>query len=161
MVHAESRNNIVQMPNQGTVRGPARKTVRSTKVQSKRKRSEGSAGSGLSDRPVNSAAVIFKNLCQQSFLPIPVQEHAFAKDAGRKWRIDWYFEGNGRKVALEVEGGVWTGGRHTTGKGFSADMEKYNAMACRGILLLRTTPDQLLTMQTIKLLKAVIYGQHE
>lgn len=79
---------------------------------------------------------------------------------GRKWRIDWYFEGNGRRVALEVEGGVWTGGRHTTGKGFTGDMEKYNAMSCMGILLLRTTPDQLLTMQTVENLRAAIFGDH-
>ncbi len=87
-------------------------------------------------------------------------EFQFAKAAGRLWRIDWYFEGNGRKVALEVEGGVFTGGRHTRATGFMGDMEKYNAMAARGILLLRTTPDQLLTNQTIELLQQAIYGQH-
>lgn len=75
------------------------------------------------------------------------------------WRIDWYFEANDRKVALEVEGGVFTGGRHTRATGFMGDMEKYNAMAVRGILLLRTTPDKLLTTQTIELVKQALYGQ--
>jgi len=99
-------------------------------------------------------------LCAKYGLPAPIAEHCFAKAKGRKWRIDWYFEGNGRRVALEVEGGVWTGGRHTTGKGFAGDMEKYNAMSCMGILLLRTTPDQLLTMQTVENLRAAIFGDH-
>ena len=64
-------------------------------------------------------------------------------------------------VALEVEGGIWTGGRHTRAAGFSGDMEKYNAMACRGILLLRTTPDMLLKTETFELLKQALYGVHE
>lgn len=52
----------------------------------------------------------------------------------RKWRIDWWHESG---VAIEVEGSVWTKGRHTRGSGFLADMEKYNALAERGILLFR------------------------
>jgi hypothetical protein len=62
-------------------------------------------------------------------------------------------------VALEVEGGVWSQGRHTRPKGFLADMEKYNAMACAGILLLRTTPEKLLTTETFINIKNCIYGQ--
>jgi hypothetical protein len=52
----------------------------------------------------------------------------------RKWRIDWWHESG---VGIEVEGSVWTKGRHTRGSGFLADMEKYNALAERGILLFR------------------------
>jgi hypothetical protein len=46
-------------------------------------------------------------------------------------------------IALEVEGGVWTRGRHTRGKGFLGDMEKYNAAALGGWCVLRVTPDRL------------------
>ena len=61
-----------------------------------------------------------------------IKEHRFHPT--RKWRIDfWHNSG----VAIEIEGGVWTGGRHTRGKGFIADMEKYNALAERGILVFR------------------------
>ena len=42
-----------------------------------------------------------------------VREHRF--DAVRGWRFDFAFPAT--KWALEVEGGTWSGGRHTRGKG--------------------------------------------
>ena len=35
----------------------------------------------------------------------------------RKWRLDWFHESG---VGVEIEGGIWTKGRHTRGKGFLA-----------------------------------------
>lgn len=103
------------------------------------------------------AAGIFFQTCVAVGLPEPVAEYRF--HPSRKWRIDWYFEGeNGRKVALEVEGGVWTGGRHTRSGGFVGDMEKYNEMAAAGILLLRVEPKNLLSQKTINLIKSALYG---
>lgn len=55
----------------------------------------------------------------------------------RKWRVDFAFEK--QRVAVEVEGGVWTGGRHTRGGGFEDDCTKYNALALAGWRLLRFT----------------------
>lgn len=52
----------------------------------------------------------------------------------RKWRLDWFHESG---IAIEIEGSIWTSGRHTRGGGFLADMEKYNALAEQGILLFR------------------------
>lgn len=97
---------------------------------------------------------LFCRLCEISGLPEPVREYRFHDR--RKWRIDYYFETNGKRVALEVEGGVWTRGRHTRGVGFLGDMEKYNAISAAGIILLRTTPDKLMTDQTIQLLKSAL-----
>lgn len=72
-------------------------------------------------------------------MPTPVAEHRFSK--WRKWRFDraWVNE----KVAVELEGGVYTHGRHTRAKGFIADCEKYNAAALEGWLVLRYTCDQM------------------
>ena len=69
----------------------------------------------------------------------------------RKWRFDYAI--SAIKLAVEVEGPVWTGGRHTSSKGFLGDMEKYNEAALLGWCLIRTTPDRLLTSKTIELIK--------
>jgi hypothetical protein len=44
------------------------------------------------------------------------------------------------RVAVEVEGGAFSGGRHTRGMGFVADCEKYNVAALDGWLVLRFVP---------------------
>ena len=106
---------------------------------------------------MKSKNYIFSQTCVAVGLPEPVAEYRFHPT--RKWRIDWFFEGaNGRKVALEVEGGAFTGGRHTRGKGFVADMEKYNELTRAGIWLLRVTPSDLLTTKTFDLIKSALYG---
>lgn len=101
---------------------------------------------------------LFVRLCQDGGLPTPLPEYRFFP--GRQWRIDYYFTNGDKRVALEVEGGVFTGGRHTRPKGFLGDIEKYNAMATMGILLLRVTPKDLLTRDTIDLVKRTL-NSHE
>ena len=74
-------------------------------------------------------------------LPTPTREHMFAKEIGRKWRFDFCYPE--KLVAIEIEGGVWVRGRHNTGSGFQADIEKYNAAQLLGWLLLRYTGDMI------------------
>lgn len=95
---------------------------------------------------------LFIALCEQSGLPAPTPEHRFA--APRQWRFDYAWTDH--RVALEVEGGVWTGGRHVRGKGMIEDMEKYNAATLRNWRLLRVTPSQLCTAETIDMLRAAL-----
>lgn len=85
-------------------------------------------------------------------LPEPLSEHRF--DAGRRWRFD--FAWPAAKVALEVEGGVFSGGRHTRGKGFLGDMEKYNRATVMGWKVLRCTPSTLCKTATLELLREVL-----
>jgi len=68
-------------------------------------------------------------------LPEPVPEYPFAQAVNRKWRFDFAYPES--MVAIECEGGAWTGGRHTRGAGMQADMEKYNFAGLRGWLVLR------------------------
>lgn len=78
-------------------------------------------------------------LCRAAGLPLPIPEYQF--HPVRKWRFDYAFVL--RQLAVEIEGGIWTQGRHTRGKGFLADMAKYNAATLLGWRILRYTPDQL------------------
>ena len=59
----------------------------------------------------------------------------------RRWRLD--FAWPELKLAIEVEGGVHTGGRHVSAVGFEADCAKYNAAAICGWTVLRVTGDQV------------------
>jgi|GEM_PF-565684 len=82
----------------------------------------------------------------------PVAEYRFHRT--RKWRFDYAWPDF--KVALEIEGGVWTGGRHTRGAGFLRDIEKYNAAAVAGWTVLRCTPDTLNSAETLAMLREVL-----
>ena len=81
-----------------------------------------------------------------------VKEYRF--DAKRKWRIDYAIPKH--KIAIEVEGGVWTNGRHTRASGFLRDIEKYNAMAVSGWILIRVTPEGKLKKSTIDIIQQAI-----
>ncbi|MBQ7017657.1 MAG: hypothetical protein IJN06_01450 [Bacteroidales bacterium] len=87
-----------------------------------------------------------KEVCEKEFKFHPV----------RKWRFDYAFPEH--KIALEVEGGVWTGGRHTSSVGFLNDMEKYNTATLMGWRVFRTTPDDLYRKKTLDLIKNAING---
>lgn len=71
----------------------------------------------------------------------------------RKWRADFHIVG--KKILVEVEGGVWSGGRHTRGKGYIGDMEKYNAAVVLGFQVLRFSTEQVksgLAVQQIEMM---------
>ncbi len=85
-------------------------------------------------------------------LPAPTPEYRF--DPDRAWRVDWAWPEH--RLALEVEGGVWTRGRHTRPSGYLKDLEKYNRLAVLGWRLLRTTPDDLLTEHTAAMVREAL-----
>lgn len=66
-------------------------------------------------------------------------EYRFAPP--RKWRAD--FAHLESKTLIEIEGGIWTGGRHTTGAGFNRDLEKYFEAQLAGWRVFRLGHDQL------------------
>ena len=95
-----------------------------------------------------SADPLFLALVKRAKLPAPTPEFRFHPT--RKWRIDWAWPEH--RLALEVDGGVWTHGRHTRGAGWMKDTEKLNELTRMGWRLLRVTPSQLHDPQTIALL---------
>jgi very-short-patch-repair endonuclease len=90
--------------------------------------------------------IAFLEFVELHYLPAPVEEHRFHPT--RKWRFDmaWVRE----KIAIEVDGGAWSGGRHTRGAGFIKDHEKLNAATVLGWRVLRYTPSQMMGSQPIK-----------
>ena len=75
-----------------------------------------------------------------------VQEFQF--HTTRKWRADFHIKNT--KLLIEVEGGIWSGGRHTRGKGYIGDMEKYNAATMMGYQVLRFSTEQVTSGFAIK-----------
>ena len=72
------------------------------------------------------------------------REYRFHRE--RKWRFDFAigaFEWSSGPYAIEIEGGAWTQGRHTRGKGFIEDIRKYNEAARLGWTVIRFTPSMI------------------
>lgn len=79
-----------------------------------------------------------------SICPGWVAEHRFKPP--RRWRFDYANER--LMLAIEVEGGIFSRGRHVRGVGYIKDMEKYNAAILLGWRLLRYAPHQTAIMLT-------------
>lgn len=97
-------------------------------------------------------ADIFTTICKSDLRIEVVKEFLFHPT--RKWRFDYAIPEY--KIALEVEGGVWTRGRHIRPQGFLGDIEKYNAGTLLGWRIFRVTPDDLCRMKTLEMLKQAI-----
>lgn len=103
-------------------------------------------------KPKTHQIDMFTAICKSDLNIIAIKEHIFHPI--RKWRFDYAIIEH--KIAVEVEGGVYTGGRHTRPVGFLGDMEKYNAGTLLGWRIFRVTPDSLLKNKTFDLLRAAI-----
>lgn len=108
--------------------------------------------------PANQQAVFFALLSQEG-LPLPTPEYRFA--APRRWRFDYAWlrphdYDEEPLLALEVDGATWANGRHTRGSGWLKDTEKLNEAACRGWRMLRCTPKQLCSMETVTLIQRAL-----
>ncbi len=95
---------------------------------------------------------VFTVFCKNELGYEPVREFRFHPT--RKWRFDYAIPV--LKIAIECDGGVWTGGRHVSPQGYLKDMEKFNAAAELGWVVLKFTPQNLVTSGTIETLRATI-----
>lgn len=93
---------------------------------------------------------VFEAILVQEGLPKPVREMRLVD--GRRWRSDFVwirasplmagcFEIKG--FVLEIEGGIWSKGRHARPDGITKDIEKYNEFLLNGFLVLRATTEQV------------------
>jgi very-short-patch-repair endonuclease len=72
---------------------------------------------------------------------LPEPEREFRFHAVRRWRFD--FAWPDRLLAVEVDGGQWTRGRHMQAQGAANDNEKYNEAQLAGWRVLRFATDQV------------------
>ena len=100
-------------------------------------------------RPLTDA---FTAICLSELRMEVVKEFQFHPT--RRWRFDYAIPSH--KIALEVEGGVFSKGRHTRGAGFIGDIEKYNEATRLGWRVVRTVPWELNTRKTVQLLRELI-----
>jgi hypothetical protein len=73
-------------------------------------------------------------------LPEPIQEFRF--HPVRKWRFDFCWPDDSM-LAVEVEGGTFSGGRHTRGRGYENDAIKYDEAMRLGWKVYRCTGDMV------------------
>jgi len=72
----------------------------------------------------------------------------------RRWRFDYCFEAE--RIAVEIEGGIWSKGRHIRPTGFLNDCIKYNAAALLGWRVFRFPTDLVTNGEAIKTLQEAL-----
>jgi len=104
------------------------KTAPKAKAKAKaKKQSAGSKGEEALAAQLRAAGVEFER--EQTLIP------------KRRFRFDFLITGS--DLVIEVEGGTWSGGRHTSGVGFRSDCYKYNLALELGYRVLRYTTDMV------------------
>ncbi len=104
------------------------KTAPKAKAKAKaKKQSAGSKGEEALAAQLLAAGVEFAR--EQTLIP------------KRRFRFDFVITGS--DLVIEVEGGTWSGGRHTSGVGFRSDCYKYNLALELGYRVLRYTTDMV------------------
>ena len=83
--------------------------------------------------------------------------HEYRK--GRAWRFD--FAWPALMLAVECEGGTWSGGRHTRGDGYAKDTDKYNAASLAGWAVLRFTGDRIESGAALEIIEQALRQRME
>ena len=87
-------------------------------------------------------------------LPAPVPQFRFAPP--RQWKAD--FAWPEARLLVEVDGGVFTRGRHTRGAGYIKDCEKLNAAVLAGWRVLRVTRPHIRRGQAVQWVTQALSG---
>lgn len=85
-------------------------------------------------------------------LPEPEREYRFHPK--RRWRFDLAWPEV--RLAVEVDGGIWTRGRHVRPCGYEADCRKYNAAVLAGWTVLRVTAGMVRSGEAVELVRQAI-----
>jgi len=102
-----------------------------------------------------SKSVLEEGLASQiklARLPKPKREYKFCDT--RRFRAD--FAWPKKKLIVEVQGGIWNRGRHTTGAGYQKDCERYNIATEEGWRILMYTNKEIKNGTAVKQIKRVL-----
>ena len=72
----------------------------------------------------------------------------------RKFKFDFAYPE--LKIAIEIEGGVFTKGAHGSISGILRDIEKYNLAVLNGWSVLRFLPDEMVKQNTYNIINQLI-----
>lgn len=104
------------------------------------------------DRRMQHVMVGAYRLTQRPYCRACESWHEYRHD--RNWRVD--FAWPDRRLIVEVEGGVYTGGRHTRPSGFVKDIEKYNALTEAGWKVLRFSRREVKSGEALNVIERVL-----
>lgn len=76
-------------------------------------------------------------------LPEPMREHRFHPSRPFRFDFAWPSLPCSRTLAVEIEGGIHSRGRHVRPAGYKRDLEKYNSAVALGWTLLRFSSDMV------------------
>lgn len=94
----------------------------------------------------------FQGWCRKNGLPEPIAEYRW--HPVRRWRHDFFWLT--QKIALENQGGIFSGGRHTRGAALLKEHEKLNDAARRGHRILFATPQTIKSREMLALLTEIL-----
>ncbi|PPK99009.1 hypothetical protein [Parapedobacter indicus] len=158
----QERNNTILPPNLAQVE----RTINFDVIthEKKTKRSKGVKTGWIDDtRNLKS-----KETQRDTFTMLILQELGlevwpeFHFSTERRYRIDYAIpvasDGRVLKIAIEQEGGIWAKGNsgHSSGTGIKRDMDKNNLLQSSGWRLIRRTPSELITNETLELIKRML-----
>lgn len=83
----------------------------------------------------------------------PALEREFRFHPTRKWQAD--FAHLPSRTLIEIEGGIWIRGRHTSPRGFTADAEKYLAATLAGWRVVRLVDRQIVIATLSRVISAM------
>lgn len=74
----------------------------------------------------------------------------------RRFRFDFYIKIPLDEVLIEVQGGIWRKGAHSSGTGITRDCEKLCLAAIWGYLVMPVTPDQIKSGKALQWIEQAI-----
>lgn len=103
---------------------------------------------------MSRAVLAFDRQMQLAGLPKPEAEYRFHPT--RRWRFDYALPA--QSIAIEVDGAVYSGGRHTRGKGFENDMDKLNEAQILGWRVLRFSTGMVKDGRALGVIERLLKG---